>query len=122
MHLSEHCSASQQVALAPETGKKLRADVKKKLNEFYAYIAPQLKKLKSMGEEDFQEFVTNAAKTYSKAKKLSTADSAYIVSEAKKSWKHIKKQSAYAPARLPPTISLIHRFFLCLTIHKNKKL
>ncbi len=82
------------LALAPETGKELRADVTKRLNEFYAYLAPKLKKLKKMGEEDFQEFVVEAAKTYTKAKKLSAEESASLVSEAKKSWKHIKKNLA----------------------------
>lgn len=81
------------LALAPKAGEELRADVLKRVNEFYAYLAPRLKKLKKMGEKDFQDFVVKAARAYAKARKLSAEESESIIAEAKKSWKHIKKFS-----------------------------
>ena len=77
--------------LAPESGKKLRADIQKKSTQFYTYIAPQLKKIKKMTEGEYKAFVSKAAQTYSKSKKLSLKEEKALVAEASKTWKHLKK-------------------------------
>lgn len=77
--------------LAPESGKKLRGDVKKKSAEFYAHLSPKIKKLKKIGENEYGEFVKNAAKNYGKAKRLSSRQQKVLVAEAQKTWKHLQK-------------------------------
>ena len=52
------------IMLAPESGKKFRGDIKKKSAEFYAYLAPKLKKIKKVGEEEYDSFVQNAIKSF----------------------------------------------------------
>src|SRR3989344_439891 len=79
------------IMLAPESGKKFRGDIKKKSAEFYAYLAPKLKKIKKVGEEEYDSFLNNAIKSFAKTKHLSKKEISSLVSQAKKSWKHIKK-------------------------------
>ena len=77
--------------LAPESGKKLRGDLKKKSAEFYAHLSPRIKKMKKIGEREYGQFVKNAAKNYGKAKRLSSQQQKILVTEAQKSWKHLQK-------------------------------
>lgn len=77
--------------LAPESGKKMRGDIKKLSGDFYRYIAPKVKKMKKVGQAQYDEFVSNAAKNFAKAKKLSLAEQRMLAKEAKRSWGHIKK-------------------------------
>ncbi len=78
--------------MAPETGKKLRTDLKKRSADFYRYLAPRVKKLRQIGEERYNAFVDEVAQEYAKAKQLSTSDSRALAVEAKRSWKAIKKE------------------------------
>ena len=73
------------------TGKKLTNDLKDKSADFYAYLAPRLKKIKKMGEADFKVFVKNAAVQYSKAKKLTVEESSKLMGEAEKVWQQLQK-------------------------------
>lgn len=77
--------------LAPESGKKMRRDIKKLSGEFYHYLAPKIKKLERMGEAEYHAFVAQGIKKYAKAKRLSLAEEKMLVNEAKRSWGHIKK-------------------------------
>jgi len=77
--------------LAPESGKKLRHDIKKRSAEFYAHLSPRLKRLKRISEQEYKAFVKNAAKSYGQAKKLSQKETKIIAAHAQKSWKHLKK-------------------------------
>lgn len=77
--------------LAPESGKKLRTDIKKLSGNFYRYLAPQLKKMKHVGEAEYNALVAQGVKSYAKAKKLSEEEVKVLVAEAKRSWKEIKK-------------------------------
>lgn len=77
--------------LAPESGKKVRGDIKRLSGDFYRYIAPRVKKLKQLGEAEFRAFVDKGAKQYAEAKKLSRAEEKMLAMEAKRSWGHIKK-------------------------------
>jgi len=79
--------------LAPESGKELRRDLKKKSAEFYHYLGAQLKKLKKVSEKDYKILVRKAMETYSKTKKLSKDDVKKIVSGAESYWKHLKKHA-----------------------------
>lgn len=81
------------ILLAPESGKKLRGDIKKKTAEFQAYIAPRFKKMKEIGEEGYDSIVKSAMTTFVKAKKLSETEKNEILKNAKKSWKHIAKHT-----------------------------
>ncbi len=74
-----------------DAGKKLGGELKDKSADFYAYLAPRIKKMKKMGEAEFKLFVKNAAQNYSKAKKLTVEEGETLVSEAAKAWKHLKK-------------------------------
>ncbi len=74
-----------------DSGKKLGADIKEKSADFYASLAPKLKKMKKMGEAEYKKFVENAAESYSKAKKLTAEEAAEIRTAAEKSWDHLKK-------------------------------
>ena len=80
--------------LAPASGKKTRGDIGKKSAEFYAHLAPRLKKAKRMGEAEYKLFVREAAKNYSKAKRLSAHEEKAIVAHAHKSWKHLRRHLA----------------------------
>ena len=77
--------------LAPESGKKLRGEVKKKSAEFYAHLSPKLKKMKKVGEKEYGLFIKNAVKSYGKAKQLSSRQQKILVAEAQKTWKHLQK-------------------------------
>jgi len=79
--------------LAPESGKALRKDVKKKSAEFYNRLSTQLKKAKKMSEEDYKEMVEKAMKGYAKAKKLSEKEVKELTKQAKSHWKHFKKHA-----------------------------
>lgn len=77
--------------LAPESGKKLRGDLKKKSAEFYAHLSPRIKKMKKIGEKEYGKFVKNAAKSYGKAKRLSSKQQKALITEAQRTWKHLQK-------------------------------
>ena len=79
--------------LAPESGKKMRKDIRKASGDFYRYMAPQIKKMKLAGEGQYNAFVSKSADNYAKAKKLSLEDKKILVREGKRFWKHIKKRS-----------------------------
>ncbi|MCR4328906.1 MAG: YtxH domain-containing protein [Patescibacteria group bacterium] len=79
------------VLLAPESGKKMRRDIRKLSGDFYRYLAPQIKRLKKVSETQYHAFVTEGVKKYADAKKLSLAEVKIIASEAKRSWGHMKK-------------------------------
>ena len=81
------------IALAPESGKKFKSDVKKKSDEFEVYLAPRLKKMKKIGKQEYDLFVKEAVKTYAEMKNLSKKEKSGLVSNARKSWKKIKKSS-----------------------------
>ena len=71
--------AAAGLLLAPESGKDLRKDLKRKSAEFYRHLAPELKKVKKMGEKEYQAAVKKAMATYSKAKKLSADEMAALM-------------------------------------------
>ncbi len=77
--------------LAPESGKKLREDIKKLPGDFYRYMAPRVKKLKKASEKQYDAFVSEGVKNYVKAKKLSASEEKMLKNEVKRSWTHIKK-------------------------------
>ena len=77
--------------LAPESGKKLRKDIKSRAADFYKYLAPQLKKVKKMGEAEYKTAVKKAMAGYSKAKKISAQEVKDLTKEAQSSWKELKK-------------------------------
>ena len=77
--------------LAPKSGKKIQADVKKYYADFYSYVSPKIKKMKNISEKEYNDIVTNGAEAFAKVKKLSSDQQKEIVSEAKKSWKHLHK-------------------------------
>ena len=77
--------------LAPESGKKLRRDVKKTAGQLYREAMPQLKRMKSVGKAEFEKFMGNAASRYASAKKLSAVDRKKLIKEAKSAWGKIKK-------------------------------
>lgn len=77
--------------LAPESGKKLRRDIKTKSAEFYKHLAPQLKKMKRMGQEEYKAAVKKAMAGYGKAKKLSAKEMKELTKEAEASWHQLKK-------------------------------
>ena len=83
--------AAAGILLAPESGKKIRKDIKNKSAEFYAYLAPQLKKIKKLGQAEFKVLVENTAKNYSKAKKLSLKEEKVLIERAQNSWNHLKR-------------------------------
>ncbi|MCX6761065.1 MAG: YtxH domain-containing protein [Candidatus Nealsonbacteria bacterium] len=80
--------------LASKKGKQLQKNINQKTVEFYAYIAPKLKKIKKLGEKEYIAFVETAAKNYSKAKKFSAVETKILLAEAKKAWKHLKKHAS----------------------------
>ena len=77
--------------LAPESGKKLREDIKNKSADFYKSVAPKIKKMKKMTEKGYNNFIEKAAETYGKTKKLSAEEKAALIKTARDSWKHFKK-------------------------------
>ena len=83
--------AAAGLLLAPESGKELRGDIKKKSADFYRHLAPQLKKMGKMGEAEYKELVKKAMAGYGKAKKLSAKEMAALKKEAHASWKELKK-------------------------------
>ncbi|MDO8504328.1 MAG: YtxH domain-containing protein [Candidatus Liptonbacteria bacterium] len=85
---------------ASKSGEKLRGDINRKSAEFYAHLAPKLKKIKTMGEAEYKVLVKNALSAYGKAKKLSSQEEKAILSEAHKSWKHLRTHfKGYAKKR-----------------------
>lgn len=74
-----------------KTGKKMGKKVKHAASDFYAFMAPQLKKVKKMGEVEYKNFVEEAMKQYAKKKKISAVEARHLTKEAKASWKHLKK-------------------------------
>ncbi len=74
-----------------KTGKKMGKEIKHAASDFYAYMAPQLKKVKKMGEVEYKKFVEEAMKQYSKKKKISAIEAKKLVKEAQTSWRHLKK-------------------------------
>ena len=83
--------AAAGLLLAPESGKALRRDVKRKTAEFYKQLAPQLKRMKKMGEKEYKEAVQKTMANYSKAKKLSAQEVKELTKKAHASWKELKK-------------------------------
>jgi len=84
---------------AGTSGKKLRGDINKRSAEFYAQLAPKLKKVKKLGEAEYKNLAKNALGTYAKARKLSANEEKAILAEAHKSWKHLKKHLGGAKKR-----------------------
>ena len=74
-----------------KAGKKMGKEVKHAASDFYAYMAPQMKKVKKMGEVEYKKFVEEAMKQYSKKKKLSTVEAKQLVKDAHATWRHLKK-------------------------------
>ena len=77
--------------LAPKTGKKLRKDIRDRAADFYASIAPQLRRLKNMSESQYKAFMKRAVAGYSKAEKLSIDEAKDLARHAQEFWKHFKK-------------------------------
>lgn len=77
--------------LAPESGRQLRKNLKKRTVDFYKTLAPQLKKVEKLGEAEYKALVKKAAASYSKAKKLSKNEAKELLQEAQKSWEQLKK-------------------------------
>ena len=77
--------------LAPESGKKLRKDIKQTSAHFYHSIVPQIKKLKRVGDAEYKSLVEKALHAYSKAKDLAPADIQELKKTAESHWKEIKK-------------------------------
>ena len=72
-------------------GKKVKKEVKEKLGDFYAVMAPKLKKAKEVGEKEYKFFINKALADYNKDGKFNKEDLKHLAKEAQKSWKHIKK-------------------------------
>lgn len=74
-----------------KTGKKMQKDAKEKMADFYADLAPKLKKAKAIGEKEYQNLIGKALKDYNKDGKIDEKDLKYLAQQAKASWKHLKK-------------------------------
>ena len=83
--------AAAGLFLAPESGKKLRQDIKKKSSDFYKELVPKLKKAGKMGEAEYKTAVKEALAVYGKAKKLSAGETKELMNEAHAYWKQLKK-------------------------------
>ena len=81
------------IILAPESGKELRKDLKKKSADFYRHLGPKMKKLKKISEEDYKMMVQKTMAFYGKAKKLSQSEAKQITKEAENYWKHLRKHA-----------------------------
>lgn len=79
------------IFLTSKKGKELRKELKDSMVDFYAYIAPKVKKMKKMGEKEYKEFMKNAVLQYSKAKKISEDVTKDLIKEAQKSWHYFSK-------------------------------
>ncbi|MBI2591218.1 MAG: YtxH domain-containing protein [Candidatus Brennerbacteria bacterium] len=79
------------IFLAPESGKNLRKDIKKRTAEFYKHLIPNLRKIKKIGEQEYKELVKKAAQRYAKSKKISKKETDDLIKEAHKSWTHLTK-------------------------------
>jgi gas vesicle protein len=77
--------------LAPESGKKMRGDIKQMSGDFYRHIMPRVKKLRKVGEDQYNALIAEGAKSYAKAKDLSLLEEKVLAAEAKRSWKHLKR-------------------------------
>ncbi len=79
------------ILLAPESGKKMRQDVRTKSAQFYKFIAPKIKKIGKMGKKEYDMIVQQMAENYAKAKKMSAPEMNELVSSAKKHWNDFSK-------------------------------
>jgi len=79
------------ILLAPETGKKMRTDIKKLSGDFYRHIAPQLKKLRVVGEAQYHAVVAEGVRRYAKARRLSRSEEKLLATEGKRAWFHMKR-------------------------------
>lgn len=77
--------------LAPESGKKLRKDIKKTSAHFYHSIIPQIKKMKNMGEKEYKSLVGKALGVYAKAQKLSEPEVKELRKGAERYWNQFRK-------------------------------
>ena len=74
-----------------ETGKEMRREAKSKIEDFYATIAPKIKKAKKMGEQEYKAYINKALADYKKSGKIDAKDLKKLAKEAHASWKHLKK-------------------------------
>lgn len=82
------------ILLAPESGKKIRSDIKKVSADFYRQMVPQVKKMKKLGEKEFYALVRKGTEKYAKAKKLTADEQAVVVDRARLFWGEIQKHLA----------------------------
>ncbi len=83
--------AAAGLFLAPESGKELRKDLKKKSADFYKQLVPKLKKAGKMGEAEYKAAVKTALTAYGKAKKLSITEEKELMNQAHSYWAQLKK-------------------------------
>lgn len=76
---------------APESGKKLRKDIRAKFADFQKYISPKIKELREMSESQYSAFMKTAVAGYAKAKKLSAEEASELGRYAQEFWKHFVK-------------------------------
>ena len=79
------------ILLAPESGKKMRKDIKKLSGDFYRYAAPHIEKLKQISEAQYTMLMAKGVKNYAKARRLSRAEEKMLAVAAKRSWGHMKR-------------------------------
>ncbi len=80
--------------LKSKTGKKVTQDIKDAMADFYAYIAPKVKKMEKMGEAEYRAFMKDAVVKFGKARKMSEKKVMELAGEVEKSWKHFQKHMA----------------------------
>lgn len=80
------------ILLAPESGKKVRKDIKKMSGDFYQYLAPRIEKIRHIGKAQYQAFITGGAKEYARLKNLSLDEQNLLLAEAKRSWRYVREQ------------------------------
>jgi len=78
--------------LRSKQGKKLTKNMQTMLQDFYDYLAPELKKIKNFTKEEYEKFVEDGAKKYGEMKKLSQDKVKELIGEAKNSWKQFSKE------------------------------
>jgi len=74
-----------------KTGKQMQKDAKDKMAEFYASLAPKIKKAKEIGEQEYKIFINKALADYNKDGKFDAEDLKHLAKQAHTSWKHLKK-------------------------------
>ena len=77
--------------LSSKKGKQLTKEAKEGLADFYAYIAPKIKKMKKMGEKEYKAFMKSAVEQYAKTKKMSEQMAKELIKETQQSWKHFSR-------------------------------